>query len=133
MIIYDNACNLHRYAMRRQPAFFANTRFAVDRMHFKGHKSCHMGYKLPDKGRRGDEVALPLLEGEGFKMPEVTMAKLNSQVAEQCNAKLRKIATQVAYMKQSNFMSYVKYYLLRCNMRLCDKFVVSITDNGDNH
>jgi hypothetical protein len=37
MIVYDNACNLHRYTMRRQPLFFAQTRFAIDRMHQNNH------------------------------------------------------------------------------------------------
>lgn len=37
MIIYDNACNLHRYSLRRQPLFFARTRFAIDRMHQNNH------------------------------------------------------------------------------------------------
>ena len=37
MIIYDNACNLHRYALRRQPLYFSATRFAMDRMHQNNH------------------------------------------------------------------------------------------------
>lgn len=30
-LIYDNACKLHAYCMRREPAFFADVRFLVDR------------------------------------------------------------------------------------------------------
>ncbi len=37
MVIYDNAFNLHRYALSRAPEFFENTLFVVDRFHFKGH------------------------------------------------------------------------------------------------
>eukprot|EP00955_Chlamydomonas_euryale_P015250 163109-Chlamydomonas_euryale.AAC.1 len=37
MIVYDNCCNLHKYALRRQPSFFFKTRFVIDRMHAKGH------------------------------------------------------------------------------------------------
>ena len=53
----------------------------------------------------GPEMVVPeaVVECDGFqvKMPEVNMATLNSQVAEHCNAELRMIASQVAYMKQS--------------------------------
>ncbi|GAQ86505.1 hypothetical protein KFL_002930020 [Klebsormidium nitens] len=34
-LIYDNACKLHAYCMRREPAFFADVRFLVDRFHFQ--------------------------------------------------------------------------------------------------
>jgi len=33
-IIYDNACNLHNYCIKRLPQFFCNTRFLVDRLHW---------------------------------------------------------------------------------------------------
>ena len=39
LIIYDNACNLQRYALRREPAYFAHTWFAIDRTHQKGHSA----------------------------------------------------------------------------------------------
>lgn len=32
-IIYDNACNLAKYALMREPQFFKHTVFAVDRFH----------------------------------------------------------------------------------------------------
>ena len=35
--VYDNACNLHDYCLNRQPSFFANTKFLVDRLHWKNH------------------------------------------------------------------------------------------------
>ena len=37
VFIYDNACNAHRYAMKREPVYFARTWFAIDRTHQKGH------------------------------------------------------------------------------------------------
>ncbi|GAQ93674.1 hypothetical protein KFL_017980010, partial [Klebsormidium nitens] len=42
-LFYDNACKLRSYSMRREPAFFADVRFLVDRFHFQktgaeGHK-----------------------------------------------------------------------------------------------
>ena len=37
MVVYDNACNFHRYALRRAPRFFANTLFRIDRLHIFNH------------------------------------------------------------------------------------------------
>ena len=47
-MVYDNACCLHAYCFRRDPAFFARTKFFVDRFHFySNHVSCCEGYS-PD-------------------------------------------------------------------------------------
>lgn len=37
LIVYDNACNLHSYALNRDPVFFKNTQFLVDRLHWRDH------------------------------------------------------------------------------------------------
>lgn len=37
-MIYDNACNLHRYCVRWAPRFFARTKFAIDRIHQYNHR-----------------------------------------------------------------------------------------------
>lgn len=70
-----------------------------------------------------DQVIIPQHEnqrqdGSRVTWPAITLGALNSQVAEQYNSKLDTICTQVAYMKQENFMAVVKYYLFRCNQRL---------------
>ena len=72
-----------------------------------------------------EEIVVPSWEGGGMRMPQVTLGKFNSQVAEQCNAKLDQIATQVAYMSQSNFMAVVKYYLLRLNQRMLEGYNIT--------
>ena len=47
VLIYDNACKLHLYALKREPARFMNTRFMVDRLHMKkGHVGCSLGYSM---------------------------------------------------------------------------------------
>lgn len=38
LIIYDNACNLQEYCLNRDPGFFANTKFCVDKFHWYNHK-----------------------------------------------------------------------------------------------
>ena len=40
------ACILHVYCWKRERAFFAKTKFMVDRLHFKNHKGCCEGYCL---------------------------------------------------------------------------------------
>ena len=42
MVVYDNACNLQRYALRRAPPFFKDTAFCIDRLHIFNHH----GYAL---------------------------------------------------------------------------------------
>jgi L-lysine 2,3-aminomutase len=46
MIVYDNCCNLHRYCLRREPNFFSQTWFLIDRLHQRGHIACHEGYNM---------------------------------------------------------------------------------------
>lgn len=106
IIVYDNSCNLHRFCLRREPEYFARTWFAIDRMHYRGHVACHEGYNLD--AYPGDEIIIPGVSLDAF----------NSQVAEQCNAKLDRICSQVAFMRQDNYMKHVRYYLFRCNQEL---------------
>lgn len=65
---------------------------------------CHSGYRMSAYPQD-----MPLLGS--------TLGQLNSQVAEQCNAALEAICTQMAYMSQSSFVSYAKYFLYRYNLR----------------
>jgi hypothetical protein len=37
LIIYDNCCNFHNYCLGRDALFFENSRFVVDRLHWKNH------------------------------------------------------------------------------------------------
>ena len=37
VIIYDNACSLHQYCLNRDPEFFKNTEFYIDRLHWDNH------------------------------------------------------------------------------------------------
>ncbi|XP_065062822.1 uncharacterized protein LOC135689505 isoform X2 [Rhopilema esculentum] len=38
-IIYDNCCHLHHYCLNRDPGFFKQCNFLVDRFHWKNHKA----------------------------------------------------------------------------------------------
>ncbi|KAJ8349083.1 hypothetical protein SKAU_G00276720 [Synaphobranchus kaupii] len=37
MVFYDNCCRLHAYCLNRDPVFFKNTWFLIDRLHWKNH------------------------------------------------------------------------------------------------
>ena len=105
MVVYDNACNLSRYALKREPGFFAKTRFRIDRVHQAGHVGCHEGYSLtsyPDN--------CPVLSGS------MRLHAMNSQVCEQANSSLESISTQAKFMTQDHFLQYVRYFLYRLNM-----------------
>eukprot|EP00798_Chlamydomonas_sp_ICE-L_P022184 gene22184-29246_t len=96
---YDNACNLHRYCLRRQAAFFARTKFLLDRMHQWGHVTCHAGYSFKNMEQDMDLVPAWSNPNTGTSFSAVTIRTFNSQAAKQCNGKLKSIRTQVAYMR----------------------------------
>ena len=82
VIIYDNACRLHRYCLNREPIFFKNTSFCVGCFHWRGHIGCSSGYCL-------DEYCA------------MDIKTINSQVNEQANSGLQRIKGQLAYMHES--------------------------------
>ena len=125
-IVYDNACTLHRYCLNREPVFFRDTRFKVDRMHMRGHTGCPEGYDL-DKTppemlvvdpelvrRRAAERGVELTDAD-LRGCSVTVGDLNSQSAEQANSRLNFVATTIMYMRQSNFMATLRYFFFRYN------------------
>jgi hypothetical protein len=50
-IIYDLSCTLHRYCISRNPSFFKDCRFYLDRFHEPNHTGCSWTYKSPNDGR----------------------------------------------------------------------------------
>lgn len=46
----------------------------------------------------------------------------NSSLAEQKNSMLRKLESQVAYMKQTTFLWYLRYFLYRLNTDQSKRF-----------
>ena len=110
MVIYDNACNLSRYALKREPGHFAKTQFRIDRVHQPGHVGCHEGYNLtsyPDN--------CSVLGGS------MNLSAMNTQVCEQAHSSLEAISTQAKFMSQGNFLQYVRYFLYRQNLAKIQK------------
>ncbi|XP_067949054.1 uncharacterized protein [Watersipora subatra] len=90
VIVYDNACNLHKYAINRDPGFFAKTKFLVDGFHWGNHTGCTTGYNSGCYIQYKD---------------------LNTQVAEQRNATLKKLKSSLSYMHEENFFEHLRVFL----------------------
>jgi hypothetical protein len=84
VVVYDFACKMHKVCLRRYPYRIRRFQFVIDRHHQSNHKSCSQAYNIS-------------------KYP--VMNNVNTQIAEQLNNMLRKLATVVAY---SNFQTYLK-------------------------
>lgn len=89
-VIYDFGCALQEYCLNRAPSFFKDTIFVVDRFHWMGHKSCAKSYS-------------PSLFSE--------LDRVNTSIAEQCNAELKKIRQITTRMNQVHFMLVTRFFL----------------------
>jgi hypothetical protein len=98
VIIYDFACNLQEYCLNRAPSFFKNTLFVIDKFHWGNHTSCSLGYCMN---------------------AYTHMVNTNSQLAEQCNAAIKKIKPALSRMLQVNFMTSLRLFLHSWNLKKC--------------
>jgi len=96
-IVYDNCCNLHQFALNREPARFAETLFMIDRLHFQDHVSCTLGYSTNSYNY------------------DPHVKSLNTQINEQANSDLRNLSKQIAYMKPENVILHLKIFLVERN------------------
>lgn len=86
-IIYDNACNLAKYCLDREPVFFGHTVFVVDRFHRKSHHNCAPSYDAD------------LYDG---------LSEINTQVVEQFWASLKLDKNMLAFMNKVNFAVVIR-------------------------
>ena len=89
LVLCDNACQLNRYCMHREPQKFKNTLFLNDEIHSKGHK-CG-----------------PLYCIKPYKDSLTDLSFLNDPSIEQTNRILKYLKISTMYMKLQNFMSFV--------------------------
>ena len=85
----------------RDPHLFKHTTFLVDRFHWKNH-SCNPSYSLN------------CVHNEDYK-------RINSQGCEQLFSTLRRITTQVSFMRIENVFHNVRYFLYCLNQRELQK------------
>ena len=115
-LVMDNGCNVHQYVLNREPAYFQGMQFYVDQMHFRGHKHCCPAYNT---GARRS----PCTDAH-YQQPAWLTALIeagcyrdigNSSLAEQKNSVLRRLESQVSFMKQTTFVYFMRFFLYRLN------------------
>jgi hypothetical protein len=80
--------------MTREPAFFADTLFLIDRFHAKGHTKCSPAAFLSN-----------------YSDVDPRLETINSSAAECGNSGIAKIRKSVSYMSQDRAIIYTKVYV----------------------
>jgi hypothetical protein len=93
-VIYDFACALGPYCMIREPDFFADTIFVIDKFHASDHTKCS-----------------PACFVSTYAPLDPRMAYLNSSAAECGNGGLGRIRKSVSYMSQDRAIQYTKVFI----------------------
>ena len=97
MYVYSNTEWL---SYSRDPALFRDTTFLVDRFHYSNHK-CSTSYSM--KSIQTEEIK-----------------RINSQTCEQIFSVLRRISTQIAYMRIENVFYNTRYFLATLNEQIME-------------
>ena len=105
IMIGDNNCKSHTYAMIREPIWWKYTVYVIDWLHSLGHKRCTPNYWI-----------------SRFKDTSVLYRILNDMGAEQRNRHHNRIKRQSKYMKLSTFMFLQRLFLEIDNRKLHNKF-----------
>ncbi|KAE8243408.1 hypothetical protein A4X03_0g7774 [Tilletia caries] len=100
VIVYDFACQLGPYSLRREPDYFKDTLFVVDQMHEKGHTDCSASSRLSTYMRNDPQLQ-----------------HVYSSAAECGNAGLARIKKTVSYSKQEHAVALVRVFLSIWNRR----------------
>ena len=106
--LYDNECNLHKIALNRDAYEISKFRIFTDRHHWKNHTGCSNSYNC-DKYDYMKEV--------------------NSQICEQKNRSLRKLASTLAYCGFNHYMVKVKLFFIINNFeeKICSRLLIHIS------
>jgi hypothetical protein len=97
IIMYDNACNLHEYALNRYPKLFKDSLFLVDGFHFASHTNC-----------------APTYDSTGHALGKTS--SLNSSLSEQKNKVIGKQRLTAPLMRFRTNAAFVRYGLARMNL-----------------
>ena len=96
VLVYDFGCAVLDYCLNRLPGWFKDMLVVVDKFHWDNHKSCCSSFNM----REYQDVGM-----------------INSQIAEQCNAALRRINPTLHKSSQPFFMAILRQYLRGWNKR----------------
>ena len=111
-VIFDFACNLHRYVLNREAKMFEFTRFLVDGAHWHGHRKM----KKPSKNEKSGHSACS--EGYNYNNYKkfVDEGGMNSQTREIMHSQLDKCATSLRAKSYSDFMSWMTLFFAIRNL-----------------
>jgi hypothetical protein len=90
LICYDNACNLAKFCLAREYAFFKRTKFVIDKLHFYAHKLCSPVYN-------------PYFHWE--------LDDCNTQLCEQFNKDLSGMKTQLIYFSWTPWLFHLQAFI----------------------
>ena len=96
VFLYDNSCNCHKVALRRYPYRIRRWIFLIDRHHQKNHSKCSRAYNM----KYYDQLK-----------------HVNSQLAEQLNRKLRKMAPSLAHYRFETYMKVLEHFFAYNNLK----------------
>jgi hypothetical protein len=85
VVVYDFACQLSEYCMKREPEFFKDTLFVIDRMHASGHTGCSQSSFISH-----------------HEQTNPSLKTINSSAAECGNSGLGKIRKSTSYMTEEH-------------------------------
>jgi len=94
VIVYDFACALGQYCMLREPEYFKDTLFVIDKFHASGHKTCSAACMLST-----------------YAEHDPMLARINSSVAEMGNSVLRYVRKSVRYMSERRAVVYTHRFV----------------------
>ena len=101
LILYDNACHASEYCVNREPDFFKNSVFVIDKFHYRNHTACSRSF---------NSCLYP------------NAAVLNSQICEQFNRILQKIAMSAQYSSADGYHLLISSFIFLHNFRVRSKF-----------
>ena len=104
IIMYDAACQLHLYAIKREPAKFKDTKFLIDKFHARNH-TCTKGFHT--KTYKDDR----------------RIQKLNTSIVEQFNSRLRNLANQIASMPSDNAIVHIAMFIALKNLEINSEYI----------
>ena len=120
-VIFDFACNLHRYALNREPLDFKNIRFLVDGSHWQGQKKKKKSDKRSGKkGHLGCSSEYNFNDYKVYTKVDIDRAK-NSQGREQMQSILDKLGKSLRQKNYFNFLRYMIAFFARRNLMIMDR------------
>jgi hypothetical protein len=92
LILYDNGCNEMQFCVRREPGLLVTqTRFAIDRLHYKNHVNCSTFFRLHE-----------------LSVVNADIGRTDSQRAEQFNKLLQRIKSIIHFSTGYNAISALR-------------------------